>query len=41
MVSPAGNQIAEFLHGYRRTGDYGKASVAGAFAGFAGGISLA
>jgi hypothetical protein len=37
-LSPAGNQIAEFLHGYLRTGDYGKASVAGAFAGLAGSI---
>lgn len=37
-LSPAGKQIAEFLHGYRRTGDYGSASVAGAFAGLAGSI---
>ena len=34
-LSPAGNQIDEFLDEYRRTGDYAKASVAGAFAGLA------
>lgn len=37
-LSPAGNQITGFLEAYRRTGDYGQASVAGAFAGLAGSI---
>lgn len=32
-LSPAGNQIAEFVSAYRSTRDYGSASIAGAFAG--------
>jgi hypothetical protein len=34
-LSPAGNQIDQFTDVYRRTGDYAKASIAGAFAGLA------
>jgi hypothetical protein len=34
-LSPAGNQISDFVTTYRETGDYGRASVAGAFAGLA------
>ena len=37
-LSPAGNQIDEFVAAYSRSGDYGVASVAGAFAGLAGSI---
>jgi hypothetical protein len=32
-LSPAGNQIDEFMEVYRTTGDYASASIAGAFAG--------
>jgi hypothetical protein len=32
-LSPAGNQIDEFVDVYRKTGDYASASIAGAFAG--------
>lgn len=37
-LSPAGNQIAAFADHYRQTGNYGAASMAGAFAGLAGDI---
>lgn len=37
-LSPAGNQIDEFVLDYSRSGEYGEASVAGAFAGLAGSI---
>ncbi len=37
-LSPAANQIDEFVSAYLRSGDYGLASVAGAFAGLAGSI---
>ena len=35
-LSPGGNQIDEFVAAYSRSGEYGVASVAGAFAGLAG-----
>jgi uracil-DNA glycosylase len=37
-LSPAGNQIDEFVLAYSRSGEYGEASVAGAFAGLADSI---
>lgn len=37
-LSPGANQITSFLASYQRTGDYGQASVDGAFAGLAGRI---
>ncbi len=37
-LSPAATQIEEFVTAYQQTGDYGQASVAGAFAGLSGDI---
>lgn len=37
-LSPAGNQIEEFVTAYSSSREYGEASVAGAFAGLAGSI---
>jgi len=37
-LSPAGNQIDEFVTAYRQTGNYGEAAIRGAFAGLSGEI---